>query len=230
MALDPLSVEAQTRLAEVLADSVLDGMSNSRANDLARAEALVGEALAASPRSEAVHFAKGEILRAQGRFKEAVPEFETVLTIDRNAAWAWFALAHCKLRTGSVEEVIPLVEQAIRLSPRDPNIALMYFRIGEVHLLQSRAEEAISWLQKARGVNPQYSFVRVFLASAYGLKGEIKQASAELAEARRLSGNGSPASITAERATFLATISPTIRPLFETTYLLGLRNAGLPEE
>jgi hypothetical protein len=36
-----------------------------------------------------------------------------------------------KLNTGSIEEVIPLVERAIRLSPRDPNIALMYYRIGE---------------------------------------------------------------------------------------------------
>jgi len=123
-------------LAEVLADRVLDGMSSSRAKDFARAEALVGEALAASPHSAAVHFAKGELLRAQAQFKEAIPEFEAVLTTDRNAAWAWFALAHCKLRVGSIEEVIPLVEQAIRLSPRDPNIALMYFRIGEVYLLQ----------------------------------------------------------------------------------------------
>jgi TolB-like protein/Tfp pilus assembly protein PilF len=230
LALDPHSVEAQTRLAEVLADRVLDGMSNSPANDLARAEALVGEALATSPDSGAIHFAKGEILRAQGRFKKAIPEFEIVLSIDRNNAWASFALAHCKLRTGAMEQVIPLVEQAMRLSPRDPNIALMYFRIGEVHLLQSHAGEAISWLEKARGANPQYSFVHVFLASAYGLNGETKQAATELAEARRLSGNGSPSSIAREKATFLAAISPAIRPLFETTYVVGLRKAGLPEE
>ena len=229
LALDPRSVEAKTRLAEVLADRVLDGMSTSRANDIARAEALVGEALAASPGSAAIHFANGEILRAQGRFKEAIPEFETVVAMDRNDGWALFALAHCKLRSGAIEEVIPLVEQAMRLSPRDPNIALMYFRIGEVHLLQARAGEAIFWLQKARGANPQYSFVRVFLASAYGLNGETKQAATELAEARRLSGNGSPSSIAREKAT-LATISPAIRPLFETTYVVGLRKAGLPEE
>jgi hypothetical protein len=38
------------------------------------------------------------------------------------------ALGHCKLMTGSIEEVIPLIEQAIRLSPRDPQIAVMYYR------------------------------------------------------------------------------------------------------
>ena len=121
LTLDPRSVEAQTRLAEVLADRVLDGMSSSGAADIARAEGLVRQALAVSPQNAAVHFAKGEILRAQGRFREAIPEFETVLTLDRNSGWALFALAHCKLRIGSVDEVIPLVEQAIRLSPRDPS-------------------------------------------------------------------------------------------------------------
>jgi TolB-like protein/class 3 adenylate cyclase/Flp pilus assembly protein TadD len=230
LALDPLSVEAQTRLAEVLADRALDGMSNSRTNDLARAEALVGEALAASPHTAAVHFAKGEILRAQGRFQEAIPEFETVLALDRSNAWALVALAHCKLRTGAIEEVISLVEQAIRLSPRDPNLGLMYFRIGEVHLLRSRPDEAITWLERARSANPEYSFVRVFLASAYGLSGQTKEANAEIAAARQLSGNGSPYSIARERAAVVAGFSPAIRPLLEATYVAGLRKAGVPEE
>jgi adenylate cyclase len=230
LALDTGSVEAQSRLAEVLADRALDGMSNSRAADLTRAEGLIGQALAAAPGSAVFHFTKGELLRAQRRFKEAIPEFETVLASERNSAWALFALAHCKLQTGAVEEVIPLVERAIRLSPRDPNIALMYFRIGEVHLLRSRADEAIPWLEKARSANPEYSWVRPYLASAYGLNGEPDRAAAELAGARRLSGNGSPSSIAHEKATTIASMSPAIRALFEATYLVGLRKAGLPEE
>ena len=165
-------------LPEALAHRALDGMSDSRTTDLARAEGLIGEALVASPDSRLAHFTKGEILRAQGRFSEAIPEFETVLAIDRNNAWALFALAHCKLSTGLIEQVIPLVEQAIRLSPRDPNIALMYYRIGEIDLLRSRVDEAIPWLEKARSANPEYSFIHAFLAAAYGLNGEPERAAA----------------------------------------------------
>src|SRR5215472_2313262 len=51
LALDPRSVEGQSRLAEVLAHRALDGMSDSRTADLVRAEGLIGEALAASPNS-----------------------------------------------------------------------------------------------------------------------------------------------------------------------------------
>src|SRR5262249_49175588 len=44
---------------------------------------------------------------------------------------------------GSIDEVIPLVEQAIRGSPRDPQIGTWSGSIGLVHLLQSRTDEAI---------------------------------------------------------------------------------------
>ena len=60
-----------------------------------------------------------------------------------------------------------------------------------MHLLQSRTDEAILWLEKARSANPESPFVHASLASAYGLKGETERAAAELAEARRLSGEGS---------------------------------------
>jgi adenylate cyclase len=84
LALDPRSVEAQSLLADALANRVKAGMTDSAATDIARAEALVGQALAASPRSATVHFAKGEILDAQQRFEEAIPEYETVIAFNRN--------------------------------------------------------------------------------------------------------------------------------------------------
>jgi len=204
-------------------------MSDSRTADLARAEGLIGEALAASPNSPLAHFTKCEILRASGRFSEAIPEFETVLAIDRNNAWVLFALAHCKLNTGLIAQVIPIVERAIRLSPRDPNIALMYYyRIGEIDLLQSRVDEAILWLEKARGANPEYSFIHAFPAAAYGLSGKPERAAAELAEARRLQREGSYSSIARLRKGFFG-VSKNLA-LFEATFFAGLRKAGMPEE
>jgi TolB-like protein len=117
LALDPRSVEAQSLLAEALALGVLDGMSGSEAADIARAEQLVDRVLAAAPRYAPAHAAKGMVLHVQGRSEEAIPEFETVLAINRNAVGVLDVLAGCKLVTGSIEEVIPLEEEAIRLSP-----------------------------------------------------------------------------------------------------------------
>ena len=118
------------------------------------AETLATQALAASPGSTLAHLAKGQLLRAEGRCDKAIPEFEMVIASNRNSSGALFALGECKLLTGSIEETIPLEEQAIRLSPRDPYVFNRYLVIGKVHLLQSRIEEAIVWLERARIGNP----------------------------------------------------------------------------
>jgi tetratricopeptide (TPR) repeat protein len=138
-------------------------------------------------------------------------------------------LAECKLFAGSIDETIPLVERAIRFSPRDPFIAIWYFRIGRVHLLQSRTDEAIVWLEKARGANAELPYVHSDLASAYALRGETERSAIELAEARRLSLDGRYSSMLRLQATGYYGV-PKIRALYETTLFAGLRKAGIPEE
>jgi TolB-like protein/class 3 adenylate cyclase/Flp pilus assembly protein TadD len=229
LALDPGSVGAKSLLATALADRVNTGIAESDAADLARAETLIAQALAASPRDPLAHFAKGVVLRVRGRPEEAIPEFETVLASNRNETRALFHLGWCKLMTGSVEGIIPLAEQVIRLSPRDPYIANRYARLGLVHLLQSQIGDAVIWLEKARSANSALPTVRASLASAYALKGDTERAAAELAEARRLSGDGRYSNIARLKATGYFGVLK-IRALYEDTYFAGLRLAGMPEE
>src|SRR6202043_3246937 len=118
LALDPCSVEAQSRLANALVNRVINDMTASRALDMARAEKLISEALAVSPRSALARFAKGQLLRAQRRPEEAIPEYETVIALDRNWVWAYANVSWRKLLIGSIDEVIPLVEKVLRLNPR----------------------------------------------------------------------------------------------------------------
>jgi len=227
--LDPGSVAAQSWLASALASRVINRMTDTTAADITRAEQLVQRALSVSATSATVRFVKGELLRAQRRHEEAISEYETVLAFDRNSASALLALGHSKLMTGSIEEVIPRIEQAIRLSPRDPQIAVMHYRIGEVHLLQSRTDKAIPRLEIARSGNPELHYVHAFLASAYALNGETERAATELTEARRLGGNDRYSSIAQVRAAGYYEV-PKVLALFEATYFEGLRKAGLPEE
>jgi tetratricopeptide (TPR) repeat protein len=170
LALDPRSVEAQSRLAGTLAGRVMDNMTDSPAADMRRAQELVGQALASSPHYPSAHFARGQLLRAQGRPGDAIPEYEMVIALDRNSTGAYARLGWCKIMTGPIEESIQLVEQAIRLSPHDPYISNWYYQIGYVHLFQSRTDEAIVWLEKARSGNPANPNIRALLASAYALK------------------------------------------------------------
>jgi adenylate cyclase len=187
LALDPGSVKAQSWLATVLIGLVLKQLTDYAAADMERAGQLVGRALAVSPRNPLAHYPKGQVLRAQRRPEEAARQYETVIALDRNFVTATGALASCKFFIGSIQETIPIMQQAIRLSPRDPYIGNWYFRIGQAHLLESRIEEAILWFEKACSANTEISFFHAYLASACALKGETDRASDELLEAQRLS-------------------------------------------
>ena len=133
-----------------------------------------------------------------------------------------------------MEEGIAAQQRAIRLSPRDPKIAIWYCRIGEAHLLQSHIDDAVIWFERARTANPEIPFIHSYLASAYALHGEAKKAAVELAEAERLDGMGNFSSIA--RRKLRTSLSQgrgarqTVHALFEATYYAGLRLAGMPEE
>jgi adenylate cyclase len=229
LALDPGSVDAKSLLAGVLLFRVLEFPADSSDSDIERSEELAAEAVAASPRSMLAHWAKANVLRLQRRCAEAAFEYETVLALNRNWVGAIAALAWCKLLIGSIEETIPLLQQAIRFSPRDPYISVWYYRIGFVHLLQARIDEAILWLEKSAATHTGLATVHAGLASTYALKNEIEPAHRELVEARRLDGGDRYSSIALLKAAEDFGV-PKIRALVESTYFAGLRKAGMPEE
>ena len=229
LALDPGSEKVQGFLAWQLAARVLDQMTDTVASDIARAETLAARALIAFPRRALPHYAKAQVLRVQQRFQEAIPEYETVLALNRNWVNAIATLGYCKFITGSIEEAIPAQERAIRLSPRDSRIWLYYYWIGQVHLLQSHIDEAMFWFEKARGANPEHTLPHAYLASAYALNGEIERGTAELAQARLLGSDDRYSNIARLRAEGPLGV-PKIRALFEATYFAGLRRAGMTED
>jgi TolB-like protein/DNA-binding winged helix-turn-helix (wHTH) protein/Flp pilus assembly protein TadD len=229
VALDPRSVEAKSWLTTALMGRVMNGMAASPATDIKRAEGLAGEALAISPRNPHAHLAKGFVLNAQNRVEEAIPEYETALASNRNWALVIATLGWLKFMAGLLDDAIPLQEQALRLSPRDSLIGIWFQRVGMGHLLRSRIDEAIPWLEKARNANPVHPGPRAWLASAYALKGDSERAAAELAEARRLITDDRWSSIARLKAVGYFGV-PKVRALYEATYFAGLRKAGMPEE
>jgi len=230
LALDPSSVEAQSRLANALVNRAAPKDAAAAAVDLKRAEDLITQALATSPGDPYTHRVKGRLLRFLRRCEEAIPEFEIMLAANRNDPDTLVQLSICKYLTGgSDQDAIALTEQAIRLSPRDPQMGWWYSWIGFVHLLQSRIDQSITWLEKARSLDPRAAPSHWFLAAAYGFNGERERARAELAEAKRLTGSDRYSSVASTRANG-DLYTPALRDRWETVYFPGIRAAGLPEE
>jgi adenylate cyclase len=101
LALDPQSVVIRCRLAHALAARVMDGTS-AEAADIERALALAEDSLAASPRDPLAHYARAQVLRALGRWGEAVADYEACIAGNRNFAIAYPHLAACRMWSGEL--------------------------------------------------------------------------------------------------------------------------------
>ena len=110
LSLDPSSIDTKAFLAAALAGRVLEQLSETAAEDIDRAEQLVEQVLAASPRHTLAHFAKAQMLRAQGQYEAAIPEYEIAIAANRNWVVAIAHLGMCKFLAGRIEEAVPAQE------------------------------------------------------------------------------------------------------------------------
>jgi adenylate cyclase len=203
-------------------------LSSSFQQDGGRAERLLLEALERDPNRSMAHFAMGILRRMQNRLTESRIEFETAVALDRNHARAIFQLGATMSLMGQPEAAIPHIEQAIRLNPRDPNLAGLYGQLGMCHLFLGHLDQAIDLFRKARAANPRLSLVHFHLAGALGLKGDIDEARTALAEGIKLKPELN--SLAHWRTYRPWETNPPHWALREKTLNVGLRRAGFPDE
>ena len=229
---------AQAGLANILSSRVLDNLSDAQEADLRRADDLGSKALAAVPNDPFAHLVKAQIFRAQaqnlgmqGRFQPAIAEYEKVLALDRNNVDATASLARVKMLLGAPAKAIPLLEQAMRVSPHDPVLALWQYRLGLAHLLLGHMNVAIQWYEKAMSSSsyPFKASAYAELGAALSLEGDMPAARAALAEAARLDPKYTTIA-NIRRLSGSVSKDPKWLSLREQTIIKGLRKAGVPEE
>jgi adenylate cyclase len=129
--------------------------------------------------------------------------------------FAWRASAENYL--GQFEQAKSDVQQAMRLSPRDPWIGNWHNLMADAELGLGHFDAAIEGANKAIDAGFRIWFSYLNLAAAHALKSDMDRATAALAEARRLNPKLSVEWLTARK--------PILQPTFD-----ALRKAGLPEE
>jgi tetratricopeptide (TPR) repeat protein len=164
----------------------------------------------------------------QNRLEEARIEFETAIALDRNNTMALRNLGGTLIQMGKPEEAIPYIEKSVRLSPHDPGIGNNYGALGQCHLFLGHLDRAIEFLRKASAANPRVFYIHLNLAGALGLRGDLDEARAEVAEAIKLKPGVN--SLAALRADLPWITNPPLWALREKTVNVGLRRAGFPDE
>jgi adenylate cyclase len=225
--IDPRSIEARIGIARVLIGMVADSFSSSVQQDKARAEQLLLEALDRDAHRCMAHAAMGLLRRLQNRHSESRVELEIAIALDPNNSFAVRQMGQTLMFLGHPEAAVPYLEKAIRLSPRDPNLYTAYFFLGWCHLFLDHIDKGIEFLRKAAAENRQIWFLPFTLAAGLGLRGDIDEAKAALAESLRLKPEMN--SVARCRAV-PGKENPRFLALMEKTVYAGLRLAGMPEE
>jgi tetratricopeptide (TPR) repeat protein len=139
------------------------------------------------------------------------------LVINPNSAYLYATRGIAEAYLRQFEQAKSDVEQAMRLSPRDPRIGQWHNFMASAELGLGHFDAAIDEANKAidAGYRNLYSYLN--LAAAHALKGDIDQAKAPVAEALHLNPKLS--------VKWLLGTEPFLQPAFD-----ALRKAGLPEE
>jgi TolB-like protein len=228
--LEPRSTEAMARLGRSLC---LQGWQfgsmlkpEAAAQKLSDGARIADQALAIDPDHAFAHIPKGLACIAQGDFPEARRIFERAYLLDRNLVLVLTNLATINVRLGQPLEAIRYAEQAIRIDPHGPQIAVPYVDIGNAQFLLGNDKAALAAFFQARTLNPRLPRIYPGFAALLARTGDASGASGMVAELLRLAPNFK----LSKSVDYPTPFSPTeyIR-MFEDVFLPAARLAGLPE-
>jgi adenylate cyclase len=229
---DPNNVRALWVLSMKFHLPVLFGMSADPEADLKRADELVSQALALDPANAAAHNSKAWILHERGRFEEAIAERERTLALDPADLNAMMSMAWDHLGLGRYKKGLEIFDEAIRLSPRSPELKDMYSGKSWAYFGLKQYDQAIDWARQAIAAGQSNPFNQANVAAALALTDHEAEAREALQQFLALPSSArfrTIAAFKAHNAPFAnATIDPRVSDTYDRSYE-GLRKAGLPE-
>jgi adenylate cyclase len=220
----PSSIPAKLGIVTSLIMDITDNLDSYAAED--RAERLLLDILRVDADAAVAHMLMGTLRRAQGRLDDSKIEHDIAIQQSPNFPPAVAQLGVTLVCLGDPRTGVDLINKNLRIAPQDFTTPIFLSCQGLCHLLLGYVEEAITSLRKARALNPLMHYVHWWLASALGLKGELDEARAALAQATEMRPE-----LASPPTCYVLTRrpSPQFITLFEQTVYAGLRLSGLPD-
>jgi TolB-like protein len=165
------------------------------------------------------HTALGSVFFSTRRLDDALSEYETALQLNPNFCLAQGYYALALSYAGRHNDSFEAAQRTIRLSPRDPALAIYYAIAGYARFLSRRYDEAIALAREAiRHRGDLTGAYRVLVVSA-SMSGDATTAEIALAELRRVQPSMSLA--------WAATQLPWQNEADREHFLQGCRRAGM---
>ena len=210
---------AQSMLAFMMLVSGYVGWTvGEREAQVKQAAALATRAAKLDDSDPWAYFALGYVAYTMRRTDEAIEEFQRAIDLNPNFAAAHSYLSLALALAGQSDQAIAHAEQAIRMSPHDPQNAICFTALAAAHYQAGRYGEAVNFGRKAvqqrSGWAPGH---RIFCASL-AQAGQIEEARAALDHLKELQSDISIAWIEKH-------VPYTAGPMAK--FLEGMRKAGL---
>jgi adenylate cyclase len=226
--LDPNAAESWAWLAEILMNEYLHHWNNAGKQQLDEADAASNKALSLDPTNDQAYYAQALVHRAKGEHHAALEAFTRALELNPNLPKALAEKGNELTLLGRPTEAPPLVEKAIRLSPRDPALGGFYWIIGRAHFFSGDYAGAISWLRKSLALRRNDWYIWLYLVSAYALDNQLDEAKKTL---REFDSRTQFAGYTLERVNQAEKTGPNDNPVVVAArqkFRQGLQLAGMP--
>ena len=199
-------------------------VTDDRPSRLASAEAALTRAHLLAPDSAYAHLFLGVLLSSTNRASQGIAECERALAINRNLAQAHAYVGYAKYVLGRGAETEAHVNEALRISPRDPFAYHWLLFVGNARSQMKDYEGAVVWLRRSNEINANYPIAYFHLASALSHLGRLEEARAAAKQGLALN----PGFTLRRFAAYPLSDNPNYLDWFARV-CDGLRLAGLPE-
>ena len=170
----------------MLVSAYVGWASGERQSQVKQAAALATRAAELDDSDPWAYFALGYVAYTMRRTDKAIEEFQRAIDLNPNFAAAHSYLSLALALAGQSDQAITHAEQAIRMSPHDPQNAVCFTALAAAHYQAGRYGEAVSFgrkaLQQRSGWAPGH---RIFCASL-AQAGQIDEARTELDQLKEL--------------------------------------------
>jgi class 3 adenylate cyclase/TolB-like protein len=230
LAIDPNNVRALMGLGQKFLFLAVLGGSSDQKGDLERADEFDSKARALDPNWSWNHLLKGDILRFQARYPEAVAELERALALDPSNVYATASLGWAYEMQGGFDKGLEYFDKAIRMSPHDPFLFSFYGGMAWCNFGLKRYDQTIDWARREIAINPNYApYLHSVFVAALAFTGHETEAREALQNYLALPSTGPFKTISAFKTYYSAQGGDPPRVEANERVYDGLRKAGMPE-
>jgi tetratricopeptide (TPR) repeat protein len=189
-----LGVTDRSRAEELLNHAARQGLAKNNP-DKAQADQLLDSALKAltraaelAPDSARTHLLMAEALASEGKFADALPEYQTTIRLDPTLTGAYLGLATEYWKQRQFDQALPLLQKVLARSPKDPEANGIMADITQHNGDNTAAKR---YATVALSGNPDLIETHVVLARVYLATGQPTSAVQELKKAVAADPDGS---------------------------------------